>query len=150
MKQTIEKIQFEIEEINRLLQSYAFLINHCMNKTPDLLELAAIATILHSFYNGIEKVFVLIAKEIDQDLPKEYDWHKKLLIQMSKLNNKRNSVISQEMLNTLNEYLAFRHFFRHSYSFHLSWNKIEDMATRINLVWRDLKLELDKFLKTEN
>lgn len=113
MKQIIEKIQFEIDEIDRLLESYAFLINQCINQAPDLLELTAIATILHSFYNGIEKIFVLIAKEIDENLPKEYDWHKKILIQMSKPNNKRNNVISQEMLNTLNEYLAFRHFFRY-------------------------------------
>lgn len=149
MKQTTEKIQFEIEEIDRLLESYAFLINHCKDMTPDLVELTAIATILHSFYNGIEKVFVLIAKEIDENLPKEYDWHKKLLIQMSKPNNKRNSVVSQEMLNNLNEYLAFRHFFRHSYSFHLSWNKIEDITTRINLVWGDVKSELYNFIKAK-
>lgn len=149
MKQTIEKIQFEIEEIDRLLKSYAFLIDYCKDKTPDLIELTAIATILHSFYNGIEKVFVLIAKEIDENLPKEYDWHKKILIQMSKPNNKRNNVISQEMLNTLNEYLAFRHFFRHSYSFHLSWNKIEDITTRINMVWRDVKSELYDFIKAK-
>lgn len=148
MQRTIEKIQFEIDEIDQLLESYKSLIDRCISKTPDLVELTAIATILHSFYSGIEKVFVLIAKEIDLELPNEHDWHKKLLIQMSKPNNKRTIVISEEMLNTLNEYLAFRHFFRHSYSFHLNWNKVEDISTRINIVWRKIRLELNDFIES--
>ena len=78
----IKKITFEISEIDNELSSYDSLINLCKVKEPDLIEKTAIASILHSFYTGIEKIFVAIAKEIDQNIPSDKNWHNKLLNQI--------------------------------------------------------------------
>jgi hypothetical protein len=35
-------------------------------------------------YNGIEKIFLFIAKEIDKDLPDGTRWHRDLILRMCK------------------------------------------------------------------
>ncbi|MFN0106072.1 MAG: hypothetical protein ACKV2U_28780, partial [Bryobacteraceae bacterium] len=44
-------------------------------------------------------------------LPASRAWHKELLIQMSESTDKRPAVLSAAMVQTLSEYLAFRHLF---------------------------------------
>ena len=116
-KRIIKKIEFELDQIDNLLSKYRDLINKCENKEPDLIELTALALVLHSFYNGVENILLLIAKNIDNNSPEGANWHKKLLIQMQKENNKRNKVISKNSEDELTELLGFRHFYRHSYFF---------------------------------
>ena len=44
------------------------------------------------------------------------------------------------------EYLAFRHYYRHGYTQHLDWEKLEKLTTPLPTVWRKLKMELRAFL----
>ncbi|ACB84622.1 hypothetical protein [Natranaerobius thermophilus] len=74
--------------------------------------MTALASVLHSFYNGIENLFVAVAKNIDKYVPKSSNWHKELLKQMLKENEVRGPLISEDLRNKLIEYLAFRHFYR--------------------------------------
>ena len=37
--------------------------------SPDLVEITALASVLHSFYNGLENVFLSISKAVDADVP---------------------------------------------------------------------------------
>lgn len=143
---TIEKIKFEIAEIDTLLESYDLLINKCIKNTPDLVEIAAMATVLHSFYNGVEKIFYIIAKEIDKNIPHESKWHRELLVQMKETNPNRSWAISKELMNDLEEYLAFRHFYRHAYSFQLNWEKIKSISTNISSIWEKTKDEVEELL----
>ena len=76
------KIAFEIDEIDREFESYKSLFDLVKNKTPDLVEMTALASVLHSFYNGIESIFVLLAKKVDKKLPSGQKWHNELLKQM--------------------------------------------------------------------
>jgi hypothetical protein len=48
-------------------------------KNPDFIEMSAVALVLHSFYNGIENVLILIFKNYDEELPKGIKWHIELL-----------------------------------------------------------------------
>ncbi|HEY8884396.1 MAG TPA: hypothetical protein VIO35_03715, partial [Chloroflexota bacterium] len=50
---------------------------------PTSLELRAAGSILHDFYNGVERVFERIATAIDQDLPSAPNWHVDLLDRMA-------------------------------------------------------------------
>ncbi len=76
---TIKKVQFEIGQIDNLLDKYKILIDLLKTKKPDDIELAAIASVLHAFYNGIENIFLLIAKSIDKKVPSGIKWHRDLL-----------------------------------------------------------------------
>jgi len=116
---------------------YLKLTNCCLfdstrNREPDSVEIAALATVLYSFYDGVEKIFLSIAKYVDDFVPVENKWHKALLIQMTKKTDKRNAVITSETISVLTEYMGFRHFYRHAYSFQLSWSKLKDLFNRAN------------------
>ena len=142
-----EAIEFEIGEIESLFQLYQKeLFDLDLEQTPDLLELTAFASVLHSFYNGIENILLGIAKNIDKKSPSDLNWHKSLLSQMAKKNKARKSVLSEGMKNELKKYLTFRHFFRHSYSFHLEWEELEKLIKPIHQVWEKFKAEISSFL----
>jgi hypothetical protein len=54
------KILFEIFQIDKLLDGSELLLDLCKLKTPDFIEMSAAALLLHSFYNGIENILILI------------------------------------------------------------------------------------------
>lgn len=74
------QIRFEIGQIKTLLRSYATLLEACSVKAPDLVEVTAAASVLHSFYNGVENIFRCIAREIDMHSPSGEHWHRDLLV----------------------------------------------------------------------
>jgi len=79
IEKLVSQVKFEIGQIDHLLEVYVDLLGRAQHKTPDLVETAAIASILHSFYNGLENIFLAIAKGIDGDVPKGNRWHRNLL-----------------------------------------------------------------------
>lgn len=142
------QVTFEIEQIDRLLTVYADLLERVQQRTPDLVEVAAIASVVHSFYNGLENIFLSIAKGLDQQVPTGSQWHRDLLVQMSQQTANRGGVISTELARKLADYLGFRHFYRHSYSFFLEWEELKKLVTPLREVWAQVKEELDEFLES--
>ena len=67
----------------------------------------------------------------------------KLMIAASE---KRSAVLSAETFNLLKEYLGFRHFFRHSYSFFMEWDELEKLVKPVEGVWMKTKTELQLFM----
>ncbi len=59
------KIEYEISQIDDLVDKSQVLLSLCKNKDPDFIEITAIGGILHSFYNGLENIFVLIEKTLN-------------------------------------------------------------------------------------
>jgi len=143
---TKAKILYEISRIDKLLNDSSPLINLCKLKEPDYIEKTAMAQILHSFYNGIESILVLILKNIDEIIPNDYKWHKTLL-EISFGQNTRNfKVFRDEVKNILNDYLNFRHFIRHSYSSELKWKDMEQLTKRIEESWIIIKEDFNYFI----
>ncbi len=139
-------IKDSISDIDKLFDTYDLLLSLVKQKEPDAIELAAIATVIHSFYNGVEGVFLLVSKNIDKNTPSTGRWHKDLLSQMATHTDKRIPVISENCLENLAQYMQFRHFFRHSYSFQLSWDKISPLVENIQKIWQQTKMELLNFI----
>lgn len=98
---------------------------------PDDIEIRSIATILHSFYNGVENIICLILKGYNENLPNDLNWHKTILNNISNKTPQRDFSISEELKENLENYLAFRHFFRHSYGFQLDWDLLSELFGRI-------------------
>lgn len=147
-KKVISQIKFEIEQIDELFLSYDSLFSRIKTAKPNIVEVTALASVLHSFYNGLENIFLWIAKEIDQNVPTGDQWHRALLDQMSIVTNNRNAVLRPETSRSLVEYMAFRHFFRHSYSFFIEWEKLEKLITPVRDTWKQAKNEMNKFIRT--
>lgn len=64
-KATVLKIEFEISQIDILLQETSPLLELSRRKTPDMVETAALGLFLHSFYNGIENILKMIISDLD-------------------------------------------------------------------------------------
>ena len=140
------QIQFQIQQIDKLLKMYSQLLKECREKEPDLVEITAIASVLHSFYNGLENIFEIIAKRIDNGIIQGEQWHKRLLSEMVSKNDKRSAVITNDLKDKLIEYMGFRHFFRHSYSFYLDWDEIKKLVLPLEDVWSQTKEEIEVFV----
>jgi hypothetical protein len=145
-KKVISQVEFELGQIEQLLESYRDLLERAKKNRPNLVEATALASVLHSFYNGLEKIFLSIAKGIDADVPTGLQWHRDLLTRMTHSTSRRAPVLTVETAHQLADYLGFRHFFRHSYSFFLDWNEMERLILSLANVWIQVKADLQLFL----
>jgi hypothetical protein len=146
VEEVSSQVRFEIGQIDQLFESYADLLKRVQKTTPDLVEVTAVASVLHSFYNGLENIFLSIAKGIDADVPTGSQWHRDLLTRMTDATANRGPVLMADMAQRLSGYLGFRHFYRHSYSFFLDWAEVENLVTPLAEVWDQAKYELQLFL----
>lgn len=143
-----KKLQHEIQQIDRLLDSFAPLLNVVKAREPDIVELSALATVLHSFYGGIENIFATIGKHLDARVPTGTKWHKDLLIQMSTPTESRPAIVSEGLQTELTGFLSFRHFFRNSYAYQLDWAQLHPLVQSISQTWTELKRSLTPLLKS--
>lgn len=89
-------------------------------------EMAAIATFLHNSYNGIENILkrVLLSKQIrTRETP---TWHRDLLKAALDAD-----IISVDLYEAISNYLSFRHYFVHAYSFTLNWNELKPLVNNL-------------------
>ena len=115
-----EQILFKINDIDKLLLEYELIFEKIKLQTPDLFDMTILGSVLHSFYNGLENIFEIIAKKIDGKVPTGNKSHQELLHQMASKNSTRMEIINEDMYLKLREYSTFRHFYRHTYSFQLN------------------------------
>ena len=141
-----EQIIFKIKDIDKLFSEYELIFEKAKIKTPDLFDLTRLGSVLHSFYNGLENIFEIIAKNIDNYLPSGNKSHQELLKQMATSNEYRNNILEEKMYMKLREYATFRHFYRHAYSFQLNWEKMKPLVEDLDNVWDNVKNELYVFM----
>ena len=91
------KILFEISQIEKLLGDSKPLFDLCKIKKPDFIEMSAAAMVLHSFYNGIENVLILIFKFYDKQLPNSNKWHMEMLDKAFVSENKRKQIFCNDI-----------------------------------------------------
>jgi len=100
-------------------------------------ELAAIATFIHNCYNGFENILkrVLSSKKIKtKDTP---TWHKDLL--KAALDE---GIVHNDLYETLSNYLSFRHFFVHAYSFSIRWDELKPLVDDLPGTLKEFKTEI--------
>jgi len=105
-------VAVERQQLHRLLKAYRPVLEKCASTPPNDIELSALAAMLHSFYNGIENIFKRIAEELDGQLPRGQAWHRELLDLMGEPGKARPALICESLVERLDSYLDFRHFFR--------------------------------------
>jgi hypothetical protein len=141
------KLLFEISQIDKMLNESEPLLKLCKLETPDFIEMSAAAMLLHSFYNGIENILLLIFKHYDEALPNGTKWHIELLDKAFVSNGERRQIFSTELLKPLDEYLKFRHFVRHSYGFQLEWSRMENLIKEVGNTWKNVKENINNFIE---
>ncbi len=141
-----DQISIEEAQLQHLLTLHQSLLDQLQVRAPNAIELSALATLLHSFYTGIENMFRRIAIETDGGIGKGDGWHRRLLLQMAEGGESRPPVISPDLLERLQSYLQFRHVFRNSYSFQLRWEKMQPLVLHCEETFSSLRKEIAVFV----
>ena len=137
----------EREQLQRLLSGIHGLLRKCRDTAPTEIELSALAATLHSFYTGVENIFKRVAVELDAEPVRGNAWHRDLLQRMKMPATHRPALLPEELHDTLNEYLRFRHVFRNAYSFDLDWQKMSPLVLRLEETLQKLEAALDDFVR---
>jgi len=137
----------EREQLRHLVSRIQPLLTKCRDTAPTEIELSALAATLHSFYTGAENIFKRVAVELDGEPVRGDVWHRELLLRMKGSTASRRSLLSEELHDTLNEYLRFRHVFRNAYSFDLDWRKMSPLVLRLEKTLQELEVALDAFVQ---
>ena len=144
----IARIELNRQELSRVTEQLDPLILKGSTSDLDIIETAAVAAMLHSFYTLIEKILESLAREMDQAVPRADQWHRDLIEQMAQPTAFRRAVISEDLAEKLKEYLAFRHLFRGASIVLMRWNKMQPLANRAGETFRQFDSELSSFLAT--
>jgi hypothetical protein len=129
-----EKVAAEIENIDSVLA-----LIPPVDALPDLseLELAGVAALIHSFYNGVENVVKQLVQARGIALPMGESWHKELIQTAAEA-----GILSEATSQGVREYLAFRHFFAHAYAFDLDPERLEPLVANLASVDEQFRSDL--------
>lgn len=106
----------------------------------------AASLILHGFYNGTERMFEWIARQIDGALPEGPSWHRELLQQMTlDIPGVRPPVLQRSTAKLLEEYLGFRHVVRYLYSWELEPAKVQRLIELLPQTVTATEADLEAF-----
>lgn len=149
----IEEIAIEIEaELKKLAQLEADIARGSdeLRNDPDRADIhySNLALKLHNFYTGCERIFRIIASELNHALPSSYDWHKRLLQRMSlEVAGRRPAVISEKLQRELEDFLAFRHVVRNIYGYELDPERMDRLLDKYPLTWETFRSEMARFIE---
>ena len=141
------KIRHEISRIDKSLDSVTTLLDLCRLKDPDIIEITAMAQVLHAFYNGAESVSLLILKYMNEKIPNDLKWHKAIFEMIFGSNSKNINILRDDIKKKLEKYLLFRHLIRHSYGSELIWNEMKPLANEILDIWKIMKTDFEMFME---
>ena len=141
------RIELEIEELER---TQAAIQKHWQTArrtaTDQDAYLNSVALNLHSFYSALERIFELIALELDGGALGGESWHSELLRQMSlDVPDVRPAVLRPDSAARLDEYRKFRHRIRNMYTTNLDPDRMAPLVGGLPDFWRAIRQELTSF-----
>jgi hypothetical protein len=141
-----ERIQGEVLELDRVVQRSLTGWSKARQMPEEDMYLDGVALNLHGFYSGVERLFELIARRVDHNLPTSQTWHRDLLEQMAHdIPGIRPAVIDQDRVRALDEFRRFRHLVRNVYTMNLVPEKMTGLLTSLTGLWPSLCAELSAF-----
>ena len=141
----IERIRGELQELEGVVQRALRAWPKAQRTSAEQeFYIDSVALNLQSFYAGVERLFELIARRIDQALPVGETWHRDLLSQMAQdFPDTRPAVISHDNVLALDKFRRFRHLVHNVYAMNLQPDKMTELMTSLPVLWAKLR---DEFL----
>jgi hypothetical protein len=140
-----ERIRAELQDIEQVVQRIQSQWNR-FQPTRDDAYLDGVALNLHGFYEGLERLFFLVAATIDKKQPQGSEWHQGLLVQMQgELPGIRPAVISEVSRRARDKFRGFRHGVRHIYTFNLDAQQTSKLVADVAPLFKCLRDELSIF-----
>lgn len=133
------QVEAETQNILRTLEALKTVL---LVEKKTTTELAAISTYLLNIYNGIENILKQVLKSKGVKIHRSEAWHKELLdVSIAQ------GIMTEKLADELREYLAFRHFFIHSYGFMLKEERIKGLTDKVFNVWAAFSSRINEILK---
>jgi predicted nucleotidyltransferase len=140
-------VEDELVALGRVAQEMEELLASCA-QPPTRTEWRAVASMLHEFYNGVERMFERIAVSLGEGVPQGSNWHVDLLVQIATAREGVRPVVIDEPLRArLKDYLDFRHFFRHAYGYTSAWSQLRWKAESLSETLRMLRDQMWRFFE---
>ncbi|MGA1823111.1 MAG: hypothetical protein ACMUIP_00515 [bacterium] len=140
------EIKAQIEEIKKLYKEIEDRKKHAMESRA-LLE--SLGYQLHNLYCAFEDLCKIVARHFENQIEDLARYHKELLRRLSlSIEGVRPALISEESYKELDELRAFRHFFRHAYSYELKYEKIISPLESANKLKNFYQRDIAQFLDT--
>jgi hypothetical protein len=136
----------ERSKLDTLVESLRGLQRSIEPEPPLTLWVDAAALRLQSFYTGIERCFLLIARVINGATPDGADWHRRLLERMAVASPARPAVLRADTVQGLGELLRFRHVVRHLYAYELDADQVKRLLEKAIAFWPEVRGDLDRFM----
>jgi HepT-like protein len=145
-------VEDELVALGRVAQEMEDLLA-ASSQPPTHTELRAVASMLHKFYNGVERILERIAVSLGEGMPQGSYWHADLLAQIATAREPgRPAVVDEPLRARRKDYLDFRHFFRHAYGYTLEWSqlhwKAERLAVTLTMFREQLRLFFERLSST--
>src|SRR5574341_700706 len=138
----VAEINNELAKLEKLVQRLATQQGRVDDE--EISESAALR--LHNFYSGCERIFKLIAVEVNGVLSQSLDWHKRLLNQAAlEVAGIRPAVISPATHKDMEELLNFRHVIRNIYGFELKSERVEELVKLTVALFPRFAKEIETF-----
>ena len=141
LKASIEAQRREIERIFAKIEE--------RRHGKSVAELESLAYQLHNLYCAFEDLFRIVADFFENRIDDRARYHRELLWRMKvSIEGVRPALLSGESYRLLDSLRAFRHFFRHAYSYELDPRKValvvEDALKLRELYQRDIDYFLEQ------
>jgi hypothetical protein len=118
----------------------------CEIKNNDKREIVYIGYSLHNYYCALEDILIEIARTFENSIDDISRYHRELLKRMTiDVPNIRPKVLSKEVFVYLDELRAFRHVFRHAYSYTLDAEKVNSIKDKLIEMHTQIISDIQKF-----
>jgi len=145
LKRISNRIRSEIIELEQVLQRIEEGWKRA-KRSGDNYYLDGVALNLHGFYSELERIFEIIAINVDGIKPEGESWHQELLKKMAEeISEIRPAVISNSSFQRLNDYRGFRHVVRNIYTFNIEPAKMQKLVEGAPELFRQVRDELLAF-----
>jgi hypothetical protein len=151
IREIASDIHAELKKIAELEQQIKA-VRLQMPENPDLTTIfyESLALKLHNFYTGCERIFQIVATDLNGGLPTSFNWHRRLLDRMAIPHPDRPALLSPKTAQRLEEYLAFRHVVRNIYGFELKPERLDKLIADYAEVWQQFHQDIQMFIEWLN
>jgi uncharacterized protein YutE (UPF0331/DUF86 family) len=136
-------IEAQLKEIERI---FAKIEERRQGKS--VAELESLAYQLHNLYCAFEDLFKIVAGFFENRIEERAKYHSELLRRMKiSIEGVRPALLSEESYRLLDSLRAFRHFFRHAYSYELDPRKVALVVEDALKLKKLYQQDIDNFLE---
>ena len=141
------RLREELENLEQVIAVAQRSITRAERQPADSeLYINSAALSLHSFYVGVERMFLAIADEVDQQVPTGPSWHIDLVNQMTyDLPATRPPVLTPETRDMAHEYRSFRHVVRNVYTYNLNPDRVKQLVDDLPSVFAAIETDMHRF-----